>query len=138
MGLHRAPRMREDYELRCPRDGTQLTKLKVAEVTVDRCMQCNGTWFDAAELRRVAGEDDVEAEAAHTPRDAGESAFGCPRCWGDCYETRVGDVRTDTCTSCHGVWLDAGELEAAREHVVRVRVQGPPPSRLHRVLQLLR
>jgi len=34
----------------------------------------------------------------------------CPRCGGTLANRMFRDVSLDTCTSCHGLWLDAGEL----------------------------
>jgi len=52
-----------------------------------------------------------EAEAARA------AALKCPRCDGVLAEISYEDVLVDRCESCHGVWLDAGELErlTARE-----------------------
>lgn len=35
----------------------------------------------------------------------------CPKCGGDLAEIVFQGVHVDKCTSCEGVWLDAGELE---------------------------
>ena len=35
----------------------------------------------------------------------------CPKCGMDLQTLTRGDVDIDTCFNCHGVWLDAGELE---------------------------
>ena len=35
----------------------------------------------------------------------------CPKCGGDLKEKTVGKVTIDECRDCHGVWLDAGEME---------------------------
>lgn len=37
--------------------------------------------------------------------------LSCPRCHGPLVERSVEHVRIDVCSSCRGVWLDAGELE---------------------------
>ena len=36
----------------------------------------------------------------------------CPKCGMDLQTLHHGKVEVDTCFNCHGVWLDAGELEA--------------------------
>jgi hypothetical protein len=38
----------------------------------------------------------------------------CPKCGMDLQSLKHGDVEIDTCFNCHGVWLDAGELELIR------------------------
>jgi hypothetical protein len=40
----------------------------------------------------------------------------CPKCGMDLQTLKRGDVDIDSCFNCHGVWLDAGELEAILAH----------------------
>lgn len=35
----------------------------------------------------------------------------CPKCGMDLIEIDYKDIKIDKCSSCEGVWLDAGELE---------------------------
>jgi uncharacterized protein len=35
----------------------------------------------------------------------------CPKCGMDLHAITKGKVQLDTCFNCHGIWLDAGELE---------------------------
>ncbi|RKH56556.1 zf-TFIIB domain-containing protein [Corallococcus aberystwythensis] len=35
----------------------------------------------------------------------------CPKCGMDLQTLKQGNVELDSCFNCHGVWLDAGELE---------------------------
>ncbi|MFZ5470206.1 MAG: zf-TFIIB domain-containing protein [Myxococcota bacterium] len=35
----------------------------------------------------------------------------CPKCGMDLQTLHRGEVEIDTCFHCHGIWLDAGELE---------------------------
>lgn len=39
----------------------------------------------------------------------------CPKCGMDLQTLKRGDVEIDTCFNCHGVWLDAGELEQLQQ-----------------------
>lgn len=45
----------------------------------------------------------------------------CPKCGMDLQTLTKGSVEIDTCFNCHGVWLDAGELE-------QIVSQGPEGS----------
>ncbi|HYN86257.1 MAG TPA: zf-TFIIB domain-containing protein [Pyrinomonadaceae bacterium] len=51
----------------------------------------------------------------------------CPRCNGRLHESGFDEVRIDRCDKCHGIWLDAGELE----HII---AQENAPGRWLRVL----
>lgn len=35
----------------------------------------------------------------------------CPKCGGDLTETEFSHIKVDVCGSCHGMWLDAGEID---------------------------
>jgi hypothetical protein len=61
---------------------------------------------DAEWLKERRAELDAEraAKAAHP-------ALECPRCHAELDERVYHNVRLDVCPKCHGLWLDAGELE---------------------------
>src|SRR5262249_15578335 len=44
----------------------------------------------------------------------------CPKCGFDLHTLRHGEIDIETCFNCHGIWLDAGELE----HIVRQQRAG--------------
>ena len=62
---------------------------------------------DAEWLKGQRARLDVERAA----KDAASSGMRCPRCQGELKERTFHDVRIDVCTKCHGVWLDAGEMQ---------------------------
>ncbi len=84
---------------------------------IDRCTICNGIWFDAGEIDILR---DKQAAAAIDTGDASTGKqsnaidrYQCPRCSGDM--ARVVDPQQthiwyETCGSCAGSFLDAGEL----------------------------
>jgi ribosomal protein L37AE/L43A len=44
-------------------------------------------------------------------RASGHDKLKCPRCDGALHVRDVEHVKIDICDTCHGTWLDAGELE---------------------------
>ena len=45
----------------------------------------------------------------------------CPKCGGDLREQEMAHVKVDVCPDCHGLWLDAGEMEMigqVKDHAV--------------------
>lgn len=112
---HRS-RVVEDHEMECPRDGTVMEKVQRAGVVIDRCLKCDGIWFDPDELARVAQDGEVE-KRAHGRRRYAPTTLACPRCGASCAEAWIAQVQVDTCSSCRGVWLDGGELQEAKRQV---------------------
>ena len=50
-----------------------------------------------------------ESEAKETVKQSAE--LKCPRCGETLKEQTFQKILIDQCPSCHGIWLDAGELE---------------------------
>lgn len=59
----------------------------------------------------------AKREAERAEREAQGKSLKCPKCDGTLAVLTYEDIEIDRCTSCHGVFLDAGELEllTARE-----------------------
>jgi hypothetical protein len=72
----------------------------------------------------------AQREAERAAREAEGKALRCPKCDGTLEEVTYEEVAIDRCTSCHGVWLDAGELE-----IVAGREQGQSQGWFGRMLK---
>ena len=116
--------------MKCPRDGAPLAKEQwEAQVSVHRCPSCEGLWLERGE--RVTGQAarvrknsaklasiDVVAAAYELARQKALPAPPCPRCGKSLDATEYAycsQILIDRCTTCHGVWLDPGELEALEQ-----------------------
>ena len=91
-------------------------------VTIDRCTQCKGMWFDANEQKLLKDHQGSEAI------DIGDPTVGrkmdkindiqCPRCRTAMIRmVHVDQQPTDyeACTNCYGIFLDAGEFKELKE-----------------------
>ena len=85
---------------------------------IDRCVICKGIWFDAGEIEIMK-----DKQAAKTI-DTGDAKIGkqsnkfdnyqCPRCSGamvKVVDPTQNHIWYETCSSCNGSYLDAGELK---------------------------
>jgi Zn-finger nucleic acid-binding protein len=114
--------------MRCPRDGSELvSRIYEADVEIDECPTCQGTFLDHGELERIqaAIEKDHRKDLA-TPVDAVRDELAaereealplvdCPKCGARMERRRYGlgsQTVIDSCPSGEGLWLDRGELEA--------------------------
>jgi len=103
--------------MRCPKCRADMEQVDYEGTEIDRCTICSGIWFDAGEI------DILRDKHAAATIDTGDASTGkqsnaidryqCPRCSGDMM--RVVDPQQthiwyETCDSCNGSFLDAGEL----------------------------
>ena len=111
----------------CPDCQLELRQEEAKGVEIDRCLGCQGVWFDAGELQRVRkGAQKSSSEEGKKPlgrfvaRDL--PAGPCPRCAGSTLVAgAVNRLSVGRCPSCMGVWVanpatprPAGETFVAR------------------------
>jgi PAT family beta-lactamase induction signal transducer AmpG len=103
--------------MRCPKCRADMEQIDYEGTEVDRCTICNGLWFDAGEI------DVLRDKQAAAAIDTGDAKIGkqsntmdsyqCPRCSGamvKVVDPRQTHIWYETCSSCNGSYLDAGEL----------------------------
>jgi Zn-finger nucleic acid-binding protein len=86
-------------------------------VTVDRCLACEGIWFDGTEhrdLKKIKGAEAVDTGSVKVGREHDKMAgVPCPVCGTamlvkpDPYQPHI---HYDVCPESHGVYFDAGEF----------------------------
>lgn len=110
--------------LRCPDDGHLLRADASGAVPFAVCRHCHGLFFTAAALARAFDDPPAVPDAsrrwraARPPHDR-----ACPACNATLGRHRLDGIEIDRCVTCHGIWLDPGEFDAAR---IRLRASSPP------------
>ncbi|MCA9808922.1 MAG: zf-TFIIB domain-containing protein [Candidatus Dadabacteria bacterium] len=66
---------------------------------------------EAEKAKRLKEKHREETEAEERERIKAACYMKCPKCGGQLHEVSFRGVSIDRCSSCGGVWLDAGELE---------------------------
>ena len=100
----------------CPTcDDTPLERgtLSTKKLTLDKCQQCKGIWFDKQEFCALLG--DKAYQDFTVPKFAVEMPkIHCPRCKVGLYELCYPGtmVLVDACRQCGGIWLDKSECKA--------------------------
>jgi len=110
--------------MKCPRDGTDLQKVTLLGLELDKCHTCDGIWLDRGELERLCAadvsgpEELIEKKYGNPTSPPGTVAahMRCPKC-GDArllrsHYTYQNPVAIDRCERCLGIWLDDSELNA--------------------------
>jgi PAT family beta-lactamase induction signal transducer AmpG len=103
--------------MRCPKCRADMEPIDYEGTEIDRCTNCNGLWFDSGEMEILKDKKTAAAIDIGDTREGKErntiDRYPCPRCGGTM--VRVVDpvqhhIWYETCGSCHGSYLDAGEL----------------------------
>lgn len=108
--------------MKCPKCQGEMEQVVYQDVEVDRCTQCDGLWFDAAErddLLRIEGSEELDGGAsdpAH-PRNLTINVL-CPRC--DVKMQHMVDdkqihIHFESCPNCAGQFFDAGEFRDLKD-----------------------
>lgn len=99
-----------------------MEKVNFNAITVDRCTNCKGIWFDGTEykdLKKVGGSQAIDTGSSEigkeydTVRDV-----ACPVC--STTMDRVADkfqphIHYEVCSKGHGAYFDAGEFKDFKE-----------------------
>lgn len=122
--------------MNCPKCVSPLSEIAIENVCLDFCPGCKGIWFDKDEVAFVTElKNDLPNPQAE--RTVGRpTGFPCPRCEAKLEELKfvpLLDLLVDRCPTCHGIWLDNGELhkvgtiaadfKTPKSRVVRVALQ---------------
>lgn len=114
--------------MECPKCQAQFEKVLFAEIEVERCVGCQGLWFDMLEkedLVKIKGSeaidigDDEVGEQYSNMRDV-----NCPQCSRKMIAMVDKDqyhIKYESCPSCYGTFFDAGEFRDLKEHNVMER-----------------
>jgi uncharacterized protein len=84
----------------------------MSQVTLeDRAHALEGEYFLRQEKQLIQKlREKLAAEQAEA------SKHECPKCHGKLVDSTFGNIVIEVCNNCHGVWLDADDLEQIAHH----------------------
>lgn len=103
-----------------------MKKVSYASIEVDRCQTCGGIWFDLLEkedLKKIKGSEKIDTGNPSSGKKMNEMKhIDCPVC-----KTRMGTmsdlnqphIQFESCDTCHGAFLDAGEYKDLKEETLK-------------------
>jgi len=51
-------KLKEIHQMKCPKCGMDLHTFEMEGIKLDRCVSCNGTWFDEGEIEQLISHHD--------------------------------------------------------------------------------
>jgi Zn-finger nucleic acid-binding protein len=104
------------HSMECSKCGHGMDEVTYGEVTIDRCTNCGGLWFDHGEAEQLKdkwmGDALDTGTAAEGKKWDSVDEIACPRCGQDMEKTSDPDqphIWYEICKE-HGMFMDAGEF----------------------------
>ena len=111
--------------MECPKCSSEMEKVAFEHIEVDRCTSCKGMWFDMLEhehLKAIEDSESIDIGDAKVGKEYDKlDRINCPVC-----QTRLirmvdreqPHIHYEACTSCYGVFFDAGEFRDYKQERV--------------------
>ena len=102
----------------CPRDNFALSKKDVDGASLFQCVRCHGVWIQKESILSLNEEKQIPIlgnyleQEGQLPEHFKQGALLCPSDGAKMLFTELNDIEVDLCPTCHGVWLDKGEMES--------------------------
>ena len=104
------------HSLQCPKCRHGMKEVTHQDITIDRCTNCEGLWFDGnelQELKRTPGSEILDTGSPYEGRKYDNSGtINCPRCgrtMENSSDWKQVHIWYEVCRD-HGIFLDAGEF----------------------------
>lgn len=104
------------HSIECPKCGHGMEEVTYGEVTIDRCTNCQGLWFDTGEAEQLKSKWMGEAldigNADEGKKWDAVDDIACPRCGNNMVKTsdpKQTHIWYEMCAE-HGIFMDAGEF----------------------------
>lgn len=111
--------------MQCPKCDAEMETIEYEGVSVDRCSGCKGLWFDMLEhehLKGIEGSESIDIGSAEVGEQYNrKDDIECPVCKTQLIkmvDRRQPHIWYEACTSCYGVFFDAGEFRDYKERTV--------------------
>jgi uncharacterized protein with PIN domain len=80
-------------------------------MTTEKPSRNEDEYFAKLEMERLERKREEQARLA-ADQERKSHYMRCPKCGGHLQVEQFSKIQIDRCPDCHGVWLDAGEIEA--------------------------
>ena len=115
----------------CPKCGAMMEQVVFEELTIDRCTNCGGIWFDWNEnvrMRDLRRSEQVDIGSAQTGAMLNPiSEINCPLQHGRMIamiDPEQPHIWYECCPACYGIFLDAGEFRDYKSITIMDVIRG--------------
>ena len=111
--------------MNCPKCRSKFESISFGDTQVERCLGCQGLWFDMLEkedLVKIKGSEAIDIGNDQVGEEYDDLRdIHCPHCTVEMIPMVDKDqdhIKYESCTVCYGTFFDAGEFRDLKEHTV--------------------
>jgi len=111
----------DTHSLQCPKCEHGMDEITYEDITIDRCTNCHGLWFDEKEADQLKSKQGSEAVDTGDPAEGqkwdSHADINCPRCGKEMEKSadpKQIHIWYEVCSD-HGMFMDAGEFTDFKE-----------------------
>ena len=111
--------------MNCPKCKSEMDKVSIQELEIDRCTSCSGIWLDEYELsdfKRIEGSESIDIGDSNLGKEQNKNdLIHCPKCSNRMIrmvDAKQSHIWFEHCGSCFGNFFDAGELRDLKEDTI--------------------
>ncbi len=120
--------LKKTNDMKCPKCKGEFEAITFKDITIDRCTNCHGLWFDMLDkedLLKLQGSESIDIGDEQVGMKYREMRdIDCPKCklrMVPMVDKDQFHVKYESCTQCYGTFHDAGEFRDLKEHSVLER-----------------
>ena len=109
----------------CPKCHSEMEKVVFETIEINRCSHCQGIWFDLHEhekLKKLRHSESIDIGDPEIGRKYNKiDKIICPVCHTPMIrmvDNQQPHIWYESCSSCHGVFFDAGEFTDYKQHTL--------------------
>ncbi|MFT5505673.1 MAG: Zn-finger nucleic acid-binding protein [Gammaproteobacteria bacterium] len=114
--------------MKCPKCDSKFEKITFADIELERCLGCQGLWFDMLEkedLIKIKGSESIDIGNEQVGEEYSHlQDIRCPECTVEMIPMVDKDqvhIKYESCPICYGTFFDAGEFRDLKVHTVLER-----------------
>jgi len=111
--------------MNCPKCHSKFETITYGEIQVERCLGCQGLWFDMLEkedLVKIEGSESIDIGNDQVGEEYDDMRnINCPHCnvkMIPMVDKDQDHIKYESCPVCYGTYFDAGEFRDLKEHTV--------------------
>lgn len=111
--------------MQCPKCSSEMEVVQFESIEVDRCIGCQGIWFDefeAEDLKKIKSSEVIDCgDPKVGAQQNANDRIDCPKCHTQMIrmvDNKQPHIWYEGCVVCYGLFFDAGEFKDYKKETI--------------------